>query len=376
MENAPPHQRDELGADLELAKETVAAGVVPSHTAKAKSTWEIWISFCSSINVDPYLSSVADPVTLLQVFGLRWRDGRISPSGNPNRARSVEDAIRLVSQRFPSLGAKDPRLDHAGKQDFRLTRMYSAWKKQDDPPARVEPVPMQILLRAEELVGDNTRDRATMDCIWIAFYFLLRPGEYANATRDSKHPFRLKDVEFKIGSMHYFDVIQATLPQLLSATYVSLTFSTQKNGVKGEQMAHAANGQPLACPVRATLRRVAHLLHHHAPATTPLHVYYDTTNRKRSVSSAMITSLLHSAALTIPGYAGVKPDNIAARSLRSSGAMALLLGGIDPDKIRILGRWKSDAMFRYLHSHALPLIQDNSKIMFHGGHYRLVTSRR
>ena len=53
--------------------------------------------------------------------------------------------------------------------------------------------------------------------------------------------------------------------------------------------------------------------------------------------------------------------------------MALLLGGMDPDKIRIVGRWKSDAMFRYLHAHALPLIQENSRIMFHGGHYSLVT---
>ena len=102
--------------------------------------------FCTELNVDPYLSEVADPVPLLQVFGLRWQDGRIAPSGKPNWARSVEDAIRLVSQKFPSLGAVDPRLDKSGKQDFRLIRMYSAWKKVDSPPRRVEPVPMTILL--------------------------------------------------------------------------------------------------------------------------------------------------------------------------------------------------------------------------------------
>ena len=90
----------------------------------------------------------------------------------------------------------------------------------------------------------------------------------------------------------------------------------------------------------------------------------------------MITSLLRAAALSIPGHAGVNPDNIATRSLRSSGAMVLLLGGVDPDHIRIFGRWRSDAMFRYLHAHAVPLIQDNSRIMFHGGHYTLVTSLR
>ena len=269
------------------------------------------------------------------------------------------------------MGAKDPRLDSTGKTDFRLTRMYSAWKKTDAPPSRVEPVPMTILLRAAELATPSVRDQATIDCIWMAFYFLLRPGEYANATGDAKHPFRLKDVEFKVGAQHFPHVIRCTAVQLLSATFVSLTFTTQKNGVKGEKLAHAANGQCQACPVKAVLRRVAHLVHHNAPHDTPLHVYFDN-GRRKCVSSAMITSLLRAAALTIPGHAGVDPTNIAARSLRSSGAMALLLGGTDPDKIRILGRWRSDAMFRYLHGHALPLIADNSRIMFRGGHYTLV----
>ena len=190
------------------------------------------------------------------------------------------------------MGAKDPRLDHAGKQDFWLTRMFSAWKKVDDPPQRVKLIPMPILLRVAELAGNNVRDKATIDCIWMAFYFLLRPAEYANATGDAKHPFRLKDVQFKIGALHIFDVLPATFAQLSAATYISLTFTTQKNGFKGEQLAHASNGQPFACPVRATLRCVAHLKHHHAPATTPLHVYFDDTGHKRSVFSAMITSLL------------------------------------------------------------------------------------
>jgi hypothetical protein len=376
VENAPPTVRDALRADLLLAQKTVAAGVVPSRDRRAQKAWDIWCSFCTSINANPDVSTMADPITLLQTFGLRWRDGRISPSGNKNRARSVEEAIRLVSQKFPSLGAKDPRLDETGHQDFRLRRMYSAWKKEDDPPSRVEPVPMIILLRAAELCGSTARDEATMDCIWMAFYYLLRPGEYANASGDAKHPFCLADVELKIGLQHIFDVHLASVPQLLSATFTSLTFTTQKNGVKGEKLSHASNGQPFACPVRAVTRRVIHLNHHNAPPSTPLHIYYDENEKRRAVSSSMITSLLRAAAISIPGHAGVDPTNIAARSLRASGAMALLLGGLDPDKIRIVGRWRSDAMFRYLHAHALPLIQDNSRLMFQGGHYSLVTRQR
>ena len=136
-----------------------------------------------------------------------------------------------------------------------------------------------------------------------------------------------------------------------------------------------SNGHPQSCPVRAVLRRVEHLRLHQAPASTPLYCYY-SNGRPHRVTSAMVTSILRAAALTIPGYAGLRPDNIATRSLRSSEAMTLLLGGIDPDRIRILGCRRSNAMYRYLHSHALPLIRDNSRIMFRGGHYDLVTRTR
>jgi len=270
------------------------------------------------------------------------------------------------------MGAKDPRLDTTGQQDFRLRRMYSAWKKVDDPPKRVEPVPMSILLRATELIGNDERDNATIDCMWMGFYFLLRPGEYANASGDAKHPFRLQDVGMQIGARHFKYAHLATIYQLSLATLVSLTFTSQKNGVKGEKLSHSTTGHPTSCPVRATLRRVAHLMLHNAPPTTPLHIYYEADGTKRAVSSAMITSILRVAALTIPGHAGVDPSNIAARSLRASGAMALLLAGLDPDKIRIVGRWKSDAMFRYLHAHAEPLVRGNARLMFAGGHYNLI----
>ena len=41
--------------------------------------------------------------------------------------------------------------------------MFSAWKKEDSPPSRVEPVPMIILLRAAELAGNSAHDQATME---------------------------------------------------------------------------------------------------------------------------------------------------------------------------------------------------------------------
>ena len=58
---------------------------------------------------------------------------------------------------------------------------------------------------------------------------------------------------------------------------------------------------------------------------------------------------------------------ISARSLRPGGATALLCAGIDPDRIQLLGRWKSDAMFRYLRIQAATHSQNCAQLMLDHG---------
>ena len=67
--------------------------------------------------------------------------------------------------------------------------------------------------------------------IIIAFFFLLRPGEYTGTKSDSS-PFRLSDVTFSVGRT-VFDTSTATDNELAAGTFVILKLSTQKNGVRG-----------------------------------------------------------------------------------------------------------------------------------------------
>ena len=78
----------------------------------------------------------------------------------------------------------------------------------------------------------------------------------------------------------------------------------------------------------------------------------------------MITRLLRTAASLVP-ETGVDPAKIQTRSLRAGGAMALLCGQVDTDMIKFVGRWRSDAMFRYLHAQATPII-NAEKMHTHG----------
>ena len=67
-----------------------------------------------------------------------------------------------------------------------------------------------------------------------------------------------------------FNTETATKNYLAAAIFVILTFTTQKNGVRGEKIGHGATGDPLLCPKEALRRRMMHLIQHDAPPDTPL----------------------------------------------------------------------------------------------------------
>ena len=48
--------------------------------------------------------------------------------------------------------------------------------------------------------------------------------------------------------------------------------------------------------------------------------------------------------------------------------MALLVVKVDPDIIQILGRWRLDKMFRYLHLSAEPIMKDFAAKMLNTGY--------
>jgi hypothetical protein len=104
----------------------------------------------------------------------------------------------------------------------------------------VKPVPIIIVIfilsHANADITIPKDCRAIADLIYIAFYFLLRPREYTGKT-SADTPFRLRDVEFHINDLT-LDTLRTPISQLEAATMVSLTFTTQNNGNKGEVLTH------------------------------------------------------------------------------------------------------------------------------------------
>ena len=110
--------------------------------------------------------------------------------------------------------------------DIRIQRMLRSYAKEDPPPNRVKPVPIAVLRRifAISACTQCAHSACLADMIGLAFFFLLRPGEYTHSSQDSV-PFELKDVQLFQGTPR-LDLITATDAQLLAASFGSLTFDT------------------------------------------------------------------------------------------------------------------------------------------------------
>ena len=74
-----------------------------------------------------------------------------------------------------------------------------------------------------------------------------------------------------------------------------------------------------------------------------------TRIRIKNVTSTIITKCLRQAADHLFPTTHISSSLLSAHSLRPGGATALLCAGFSKEHIQLLGRWRSDAMFRYLH---------------------------
>lgn len=254
--------------------------------------------------------------------------------------------------------------------------MLSAYNKKDPPPNRVKPIPVQVIRRILLLAKNNPTDKALVmeaDMIALAFFFLLRPGEYT-ATKSESTPFEFKDVQLWQGSLR-LDLLTATNEELLAASFCSLTFDRQKNAQRGETIGHSRSGDPDLCPVRCIARRIIHLRAHTALPNTPLATAYTTDGRTVGLTPSNITKSLKQAVTFLGPTLGFLASDVSARSLRAAGANALLCGGVDTDVIRLLGRWRSDEMLRYLHTSAEPLMRNFAGKMLSGGEFTLIPNQ-
>jgi hypothetical protein len=354
--NVPAPKRNAFCLALSLVKKNTRLGVTAKQAKAADAHWALWETFFLEHKINPFVRHYDDPIPIIQVFAHCYPDGRATPNHITIRSGTEEDAVRVMGQAFAQLGAADIRKDAFSEIDFCLTHQFRCYKKEDAPPSRVKPAPILIVIFIlhQAYASNSSKDRkAISDLITIAFYFLLRLGEYTG-TISNDTSFCLQEVELHVHD-RLLDTLTATLDDLTATTTLFLTFTTQKNGTKGEVIMHGLSGDTLACPIKAAVRRLLHLRLHKPSKSTPIASYFHN-NKWFTVKAKAITEALRLSTIATSHQTSLHPRDISAHTLCAGGATTLLCGHIDHGTICMIDRWHHDAMMRYLHLQSKPLM--------------------
>ena len=109
------------------------------------------------------------------------------------------------------------------------------------------------------------------------------------------------------------------------------------------------NDDPLMCPVKACARIYARVAKYPGVSKdTSINAYMIGQKFYYFSSNDMINTLRKAVRMIGEPALGFKSSEVGTHSLRSGGAMALCLAGIEEYRIKIIGRWKSDGFMKYI----------------------------
>jgi len=332
----------------------VANGVVTATNNARERYWREWRKFLRT-DFDPHLPEM-DPeqkISILQIFAERVRRGNHGRKSQV-RAGTVQDALGHVGKTFELDGWPNP-LYGCGTRTYhiRIARQLECYSRNDTPSQSQLAVPVSVANKCYSATRNGTaQEKATGELCLIAFFFLLRVGEYTipHATRTTRtQQFRLRDIAFfnSSGMLTWQEACNSTT----TPSIVRLRIDNQKNGKRGQTLVHHATPSNQNCPVKACLNRVRHLIAHHASADTLLCAYKNKQGEPflHITSTQIVKAVRHAVLITGNFATGFETAKIGSHSLRAGGAMALYLQNYDATTIQKLGRWKSQVFLMYLH---------------------------
>jgi len=176
----------------------------------------------------------------------------------------MQTALYAIAKTIELAGHANP-LHKPGTTNYlaALAMQTEAYKRKDPTSIKQLAVPVDVLNQIYMATqnSSNAKLKAMGKLSLIAFYFLLRVGEYTfhgTGTCRTKR-FCLRNIKFFTAKGM---VLLAQLCQhAMQVNLVSLTIENQKNGKKGNTISHHAiqveNG---CCPVQALVERMVDLL--------------------------------------------------------------------------------------------------------------------
>ena len=262
MAVATPSQQDYLKRLYSLARKDSLNGIVDQTKRVRLRYWTHWTHFCQVLHngLDPFLSGVEDrkKVALLEAFARYVREGNAG-RGHQVRSGSVSDAICAVGKTFEMACLPNPTYQptaygHHWEPLKNILRSYRRTDPKSRPQLAVPVAVPEYLLTSLSNVTCDPVQEATADLANVAFYYLLRVGEYTRPrnTKTLTQPFSVRDVTFRDARGNLIPN-DSPISVLLTAAEATIRIPDQKNGVKGQCIHVQCTGTHLS-PVKSLAR--------------------------------------------------------------------------------------------------------------------------
>ena len=263
-------------------------------------------------------------------------------------------------------GQPSPVVEPQGKYPKAISQLLEGYKRDDPAPEPKLAVPVTVPNHLAHHSGTTPLRQAIGDLALIAFYFLLRVGEYTyhkESDRRRTQQFRVDDVTMWHGNTRLSH--KASTPYLYKkCTSITLSISNQKNG-KRNQTIHQESLHTKNCPNRAVIRRVKHIQAHTTNTDEIIGTYFANKSAPgKQVTPDQMNKAVKRAVTDLRlDINGLHATHVGSHSLRAGGAMAMHLNGIDPNTIKKMGRWSSDTFLMYIHEQIAAFSNNVSKRM-------------
>ena len=318
------------------------------------SAWKRWlVAAFRGVSPDLHELNRAQQLEVLAAYGRYVKEGDFSDRKHNVQSQTVQMAFRAISTTLELDGQRNPLETAQGKYPKKISQLLESYRRTDKAPVPKLAVPVKVVnhLRAKSTIKNDPKTTAVADLCLIAFYYLLRVGEYTyhnpNQNRRTQQ-FRLCDITLWQNTTK----LDPRLPEgilMKRATAATLNISNQKNGVRQQTIHQEAIHNP-NCPVRAIIRRVKHITNHTRNPQTMIGTYFTKKGILRHVSGRNINDAIKQSVSELQlDKVGLPPEAVSSHSLRSGGAMAMHLNNVSDNTIKKMGRWTSDTFLMYIH---------------------------
>jgi hypothetical protein len=274
MARMPHSERAQFAGDCMSSWRAINNGVVVKTSRDRDKYWGHWVKYASAARVRT---------------GTYGRGSKIKVSG-------VQDALSSITKTFQLAGKPSPLYRSEGVYTLMLERMIEGYRREDPQavPQLAVPITLPNMCYKSAMLSQCPATQTSGQLCIIAFYFLLRVGEYTQprfVLRNGKKHRCTRTKQFTVGNVGFFknDRVlprDSPLDVLLTADAATLKISKQKNGRMGDTI-HQRAVSSECCPVKALAHHVHHILSH-GGTTEALICSYWQDNEMHTVQSNSI----------------------------------------------------------------------------------------